>query len=166
MHVAFDEMPYTARLWIYQADRQFSKDEKINIQAETASFLEEWTAHGADLSSSHTILYDQFLIIAVDQNLVMASGCSIDKQVQFVQALGQKLGINFMDRTKVAFLSDSNGSGQKEILTAPLNELKERVTNGAVKADTLTFNNLIETKAQLGAQWIVPASASWMKRYF
>src|SRR5690606_19391055 len=156
MHVAFDEMPDTARLWIYQADRQFNKDEKTYIQAETASFLEEWTAHGADLSSSHTILYDQFLVIAADQNLVMASGCSIDKQVQFVQDLGQKLSINFMDRTKVAFLFESNGSGRKEIFMAPLNELKQKVTNGDIKADTLTFNNLIDTKAQLNAQWVVP----------
>lgn len=165
MHVAFEEMPETARLWIYQADRPFTEKEKEYVQSETAAFLEAWAAHGADLSSSHTILYDQFLIIAVDQDIVMASGCSIDKQVQFVQALGLKLTINFMDRTKVAFLSEDNGSLNK-IKMASLNELKQKVANGDIKSDTLTFNNLIDTKAQLDAQWIIPASNSWMKRYF
>ena len=165
MHVAFEEMPETARLWIYQADRPFTEEEIKFVQSETAAFLETWAAHGADLSSSYTILYDQFLVIAVDQDIVMASGCSIDKQVQFVQALGQRLTINFMDRTKVAFLSESNGS-DKKIKMAPLNELKQKVNSGDIKADTLTFNNLVETKAQLDAQWIVPASDSWMRRYF
>ena len=58
MHVAFEEMPETARLWIYQADRPFTEKEKEYVQSETAAFLEAWAAHGADLSSSHTILYD------------------------------------------------------------------------------------------------------------
>ncbi len=165
MHIDFDEMPDTARLWIYQADRPFTEEEKNFIQSETAAFLEEWTAHGADLSSSYTILYDQFLIIAVDQDMVMASGCSIDKQVQFVQGLGQQLGINLMDRAKVAFVSESNGSGKKIMMTS-ISELKQKVNSGDIKADTLTFNNLIDTKAQLDGHWIVPASNSWMKRYF
>lgn len=165
MHIAFDEMPDTSRIWIYQADRPFTEEEKNSIESSTAAFLEVWTAHGADLSSSYSILHDQFLVVAVDQDMVMASGCSIDKQVQFVQDLGQKLGINFMDRTKVAFISEGNGSG-KEIMMASLNELKQKVGSGDIKPDTLTFNNLIDTKAQLDAQWVIPASDSWMKRYF
>lgn len=167
MHIPFEEMPDNARLWIYQADRQLTESEEIYIKNETASFLEGWAAHGAGLNSSYTIAYHQFLIIAVDEAMVKASGCSIDKQVQFIQALGQNLLINFMDRTKIAFLLEHDTHAeQKEVVIAPLNELKQKVVAGNIKENTLTFNNLIETKAQLKQNWIVPASDSWLKRYF
>src|SRR5699024_5816445 len=152
MHIDFDKMPDNARLWIYQADRQLTQSEEAYIQKETASFLEEWAAHGAGLNSSYKIFYDQFLVIAVDEAMVKASGCSIDKQVQFVQALGKSLLINFMDRSKIAFLVDHDPT-QKKVLLTSLNEIKHNVVEGNIQTDTLTFNNLIDTKAQLKENW-------------
>lgn len=166
MNIEFEKMPDNSRLWIYQADRQLSEKEALFIKNNADLFLEEWAAHGAGLNASSVILYNQFLIIAVDEAMVKASGCSIDKQVQFVQALGNELFINFMDRTKVAFLESKNTPGEKEIFMTSLSDVKKRITEGIINSNTLTFNNLVQTKAQLQDTWIVPAEDSWLKRYF
>lgn len=166
MNIPFEMMPDNSRIWIYQADRQFSPKETEFVKHNTDAFLNEWAAHGAGLNASSTILYNQFLVIAVDEAVVKASGCSIDKQFHFVQALGKELLINFMDRSIIAFLDQKELSAEGEIFTANMSDIKKHVAEGVINTDTLTFNNLIETKAQLKNRWIVSASESWLKRYF
>lgn len=166
MNIEFEKMPEDSRLWIYQADRQLSAEEALFVKNNTDLFLEEWAAHGAGLNASSVILYNQFLVIAVDEAMVRASGCSIDKQVQFVQELGKELLINFMDRTKIAFLEKESPAGEKEIFTTSLTDIKRKIEEGIIHSDTLTFNNLVQTKAQLQGAWIVSAEDSWLKRYF
>ena len=165
MHIPFDKMPDSARLWIYQSDGPMTEKEEEQIKDYTASFLEEWAAHGAGLNSSYQILYKQFLIIAVDEAVVSASGCSIDKQVQFIQAIGDKFSLNFLDRTKVAFLKQNDHS-EPQIILSSLQEVKGKVAAGEINRETPTFNNLINAKAELDNNWIVPATDTWLKRYF
>lgn len=166
MNIPFEMMPDNSRIWIYQADRQLSAQEREFVKENIEAFLNEWAAHGSGLNASSTILYNQFLVIAVDEAVVKASGCSIDKQLHFVQALGKELQINFMDRSIIAFLDQKQLSTEGEIFTANMSDIKKHVADGVIKTDTLTFNNLIETKAQLTNRWIVSANESWLKRYF
>ncbi|OUW72803.1 MAG: ABC transporter ATPase, partial [Flavobacteriaceae bacterium TMED204] len=49
MKVPFDQLPDTARVWIYPANRSFSEDEIAEIKEKAEVFLEQWTAHGAHL---------------------------------------------------------------------------------------------------------------------
>jgi hypothetical protein len=46
-----------------------------------------------------------------------------------------------------------------------LGELKQKFASGTLKADTLAFNNLITTKAELAEKWVAPAAETWLKRY-
>ena len=163
MNVPFEEMPDNARIWIYQADRPLSKPEEAFIKEQTDLFLQDWAAHGAGLHASFTILYSQFLIIAVDEAMVRASGCSIDKQVRFIQELEKELLLNFMDRTKVAFLQAD--PADNAVVTTTLTEIKNKVADGQIHPKTLTFNNLVQTKGQLEEGWIIAAEDSWLKRY-
>lgn len=164
MNVPFEEMPGSARIWIYQADRALSEQEKAFINSHTDSFLQDWAAHGAGLNASYTILYDQFLVIAVDEAMVKASGCSIDKQVRFIQELEKELLVSFMDRTKVAFLPNDEAPAGS-VVTTTLNDIKNKVAEGKIHAKTLTFNNLVQTKGELEEGWIVATEDSWLKRY-
>ena len=160
MFVAFDEMPEESRIWIYQADRSFSDTEVEDIIAKCKDFLTQWSAHGAGLKSSAKLLYNRFLIICVDEKQAMASGCSIDSSVHFVQALGNELKVDFFNRTKVAFLDNGR------IIVETLKDIRDNQFNNSITGSTITFNNLVQSKADLKSRWLVPVSESWMDRYF
>ena len=87
MLVNFDTLPETARIWIYQCNRSFSDSELEEISKKTSVFLEEWAAHGADLQAGFEIKYKRFIVIALDQKINAATGCSIDASVKFIQDL-------------------------------------------------------------------------------
>ena len=78
MHVPFEKQPKSARVWIYQADRALKYQESRFIEKNAKAFCEQWAAHGVALKSSFKILHNRFLILAVDEQANMASGCSID----------------------------------------------------------------------------------------
>ena len=54
-------------------------------------FIEAWTAHGKDLQAGYKIVYKRFIVIALNQNLNNATGCSIDASVHFIQAIRKRL---------------------------------------------------------------------------
>lgn len=160
MHLPFNQLPKSARVWIYQSSRDLNDVEVGSISVELTSFCDGWSAHGAGLRSSFQILYNRFIIIAVDEVHNMATGCSIDSSVNQVKFLENKYGLNLMDRTQVAFMVDN------ELYVESLSAIKEKVSEGVISAGTKTFNNLVETVGDFDAGWMITASNSWLKRYF
>ncbi|WP_109833081.1 hypothetical protein [Reichenbachiella versicolor] len=160
MLVAFEELPETARVWVYQANRKLTKEEQSSIDIKSSQFLEQWAAHGAPLKSSFQILHDQFLVISVDEGFNAASGCSIDSSVGLIRDLQSEFSIDFFDRTKICFLKDN------EVFGAPMTELKSLIADGQIEDSTLTFNNLVQNIQEFKNNWVVPAKESWIKRYF
>ena len=159
MFVPFDSLPPTSRLWIYQADRKFSPEERAIIESKLKLFTDGWAAHGHPLRSSFQIAYDQFIILAADEALQTASGCSIDDSVRFVQDLGSQLGVDFFNRNLIAFKEASG------IRLIRLTELRQKLAEGAWSASSLTFNNLVNQKSGLETDWVIPSSSSWLSRY-
>lgn len=160
MQVSFEKISENARLWIYQSDRKLTPAEIELLNRELSDFIAKWAAHGADLQASHTIMHSQFVVIAVDEAANMATGCSIDSSVHKMQELSKKLGVDFFDRTKIAFILND------EIFLESLSNLKSKVDEGIIKEDTPVFNNLVKNKKELETSWVVPAKQSWMSRYF
>lgn len=160
MLAKFSELPETARVWIYQADGLLTGAQIELIEAESAKFCNQWAAHGTPLHSSFKVLHQKFLVLAVDEGYNNASGCSIDSSVRFVQGLQSALGVNFFDRTKVAFLINDH------IYTTELKSIKNEIVDGKIEANTLTFNLQAQNLAEFNNSWLVPAQSSWMKRYF
>ena len=70
MIVDFQTLPETARIWIYQCNRSFSEEEILDISKKLQTFLEGWTAHGADLKAAFEFKYKRFIIIGLDQEKV------------------------------------------------------------------------------------------------
>ncbi len=156
----FDNISDQARVWIYQADRPIDTEEKNVIIKETEAFLSQWAAHGSALQAAGDLLFDHFLVICIDESFQMASGCSIDSSVRFVQELGQKLSIDFFKRTNLAFEVEHG----IELIEMP--QLKGQIEAGVVNPDSVFFDNNIQNKAQLVNQWRIKAGESWLKRYF
>ena len=160
MLVAFKDLPETARVWIYQSDNSFESDQVNFLKERAIAFCNQWSAHSTPLKSAYKILHNKFLVLAVDEDFNDASGCSIDASVRFVRQVAEELGINFFDRSQVAFLIDDN------VYTSGLQSIKDEISSGKIAPETLTFNLQAQNVAEFEKNWLVPAQESWMKRYF
>ena len=160
MFVPFQEMPKDSRVWIYQADRPLTPQEAKNVEENTKQFLEQWSAHGQGLRCSRTLLHDRFLVISVDENHHSASGCSIDSSVHFVTELGKHLGIDWFNRSKIAFVVNN------EVFIENQKDLKQKIAEGKINSETLTFNNLVTNIEEFEKHWLIPAGNSWLGRFF
>jgi hypothetical protein len=159
MLIPFENMPKTSRIWIYQANRNFSETEIQKISSVLLIKMEAWAAHGASLLSAFNIFHNRFVVVALDENQNAASGCSIDASTHWFKELGADLNINFFDRS-IAYMFDN------EIHTVDLLGVKKAVSDEMISAETITFNNLINTLGDFEQNWKVPASKSWLKKYF
>ncbi|KYG83871.1 hypothetical protein [Roseivirga echinicomitans] len=156
----FNSLSENSRTWVYQANRKLTASDKEKCLSQLDAFLNQWAAHGNDLMASGIIKYDYFLIISTDESFNMASGCSIDTQVRFMQQLSSELGIDFFQRTNIAFLINN------EVELVSLGQIKIEVEKGRISSQTLFFDNTIQTKSQLDNNWCVEAGKTWLNRYF
>ncbi len=160
MLINFNDLPESSRVWIYQSSELLNEKQIAYIEQEAARFCNQWAAHGVPLQSAFKVLHDKFLILAVDEGANAASGCSIDASVRFVKAIEGQLGLNFFDRSQVAFLIDNH------VYTTDLGSIKNEISDGKIAADTLTFNIQAQNLAEFNQKWLLPVQESWMKRYF
>lgn len=157
MYSPFSSMPAHSRVWVYQADRLLTNPEVELITENLKTFLENWTAHDQALLASYEIRYNRFIILMIDEKQAAASGCSIDKSVHFIRKLEQELKLSFMNRMLFTFRRGAD----VEVLTRDIFEKK--IATGEITADTIVFNNLIQSKADLETNWEVPLKESWHK---
>ena len=64
MRIHFDEMPENARLWVYQANKPFDDQQEAVIREKLEAFLDQWAAHGAELTTAYEILYQRVLCLS------------------------------------------------------------------------------------------------------
>ncbi|MFT6749179.1 MAG: hypothetical protein ACI9XR_002407 [Flavobacterium sp.] len=160
MFIPFNDLPLNSKIWIYQSSRKFTEAEMEEIQNGLLQFLSEWEAHGTSLESSFQIHYNRFIILAVNQEVQQATGCSIDKSVGFIQNLEQKYEIDLLDKMNVAFK-------QGEFITyKTLLEFKKLAKDKSVSENTIVFNNLVNTIEEFQEAWEIPAAESWHSRFF
>jgi len=150
----------SSKVWIYQADREFSYDELDVAREHIQNFLSTWTSHNAELHTYGNIFHRRFLAIFVDESQSTgASGCSIDKSVHFVQTLGQELGIDFFNRRLYSFFKN-----EEDIETLSEEDFSLAYANGKVLNSTLVFDNLVKDKEGFIKNWIRPLDQTWIKR--
>ena len=159
MLIPFTDLPDQARVWIYQASRPFSKEEKTDVILEIEAFLKQWAAHGSDLVTSYEIPYDRFIVIGLNEEVQGATGCSIDSSVRFIQTLEAKYQIELLDKMNV-----THKEGDK-LLYTPLKEFRSLAKKRKVSSNTIVFNNLVVDKAEYTSHWEVPVGQSWHSRF-
>lgn len=160
MYIPFDNLPEDSKIWIYQSNRKFSDEEFKEIETDLKSFLESWSSHGTSLASSYQLKYNRFIILAVNQEVQAATGCSIDSSVAFIQGLEQKYNVDLLDKMNVTF---KNG---EFIAHKSLLEFKKMAKEKAVTENTIVFNNLVNTIQEFNESWEVPVLDSWHSRFF
>ena len=159
MKTPFDKLTDNARIWIYPSSRKLSDSEVEEIKILCTEFTNKWTSHNASLLASVDIPYNRFIIIGLETNFNIASGCSIDSSVHFIQSLEKKYNIILLDKMNVTFK-------QGEYLTyKSLNDFKNMAKKGSVNVDTIVFNNLVNDIAGYRSEWEIPMKDSWHSRF-
>lgn len=159
MFTAYNNLPNNARVWIYQSDREFTIEEVEHISAKAILFIDQWTRHGDDLKGSFTIKYNQFLVLAVDESFNNVSGCSIDASVRFVQELEKELQLDLMNKMNISFKDGEN------INIVKLSDFQDFAKSKKITAETVVFNNMVNTKEDFETNWEVTANKSWHARF-
>ena len=104
----FPQLPDTSRVWLYVSDRPFDATESNYIQDALSDFTQnKWATHGTKLMASGSVLMNQLVVLAVDEEVMNASGCSIDSSVRLMKQLGTELKVDFFNRLFVLISKES-----------------------------------------------------------
>ncbi len=160
MLVDFNTLPDSARIWVFQSNKTIELDKKDILKNRLTTFCQNWVSHNHTLHSSFKILYDKFIVLAIDESVSDISGCSIDKSVNLLKELEVELDISLLDKSLISFKSNET------IATIILQDLKNKVEAGVITEDTIVFNTLVNNKSGLATEFETLAKNTWMKRYF
>lgn len=156
---SIDQFPEEGRIWVYQSPRSFTQKEKEIIHSILTPFVGQWAAHGQPLTATYELLYEQFIAIAVNEAHHSATGCSIDSSVAAIRQIGQRLGLDLLDKGQVGYLVGG------EVRVLPFQKVKSAVAEEEISPDTTIFDNSVATVGQWKEAWKVPASRTWIGRF-
>src|SRR5215207_10368037 len=149
-----DSFDKNSRVWVYQSSRLFSLSEALEIETLLNRFCSGWHSHGADVEAYCNLFFGQFVVLMADERKAGVSGCSTDSSVRFIKDLGEKFGVDFFNRTNLAFVV------KEKIQLLPMSQLSYAAQNFFIDGNTLYFNNLVQTKKELEENWIIPIKDS------
>lgn len=153
------DLPDHARVWVYKTARDLSHAEQNLVRDRGIAFTSTWAAHGAPLDATVEVLHDRFVVVAVDEEQAMASGCSIDKSVGFIKQLEYDLNLMLTDRMIVVY------EVAGKITSCRLQELPQLLTDGTITAETMVYDDLVHTLGDLRTRFRMPLRSTWLERY-
>jgi hypothetical protein len=146
----------SSRVWIYQSNRLFSISEALEIEETLERFVSEWKSHGTPVTGYANLFFGQFIILMADESASGVSGCSTDSSVHLIKQIEQQYKVNLFDRLLLAF------AVEEKLQMIPMSQLNYAAENNFINADTLYFNNIVQTKEELENKWIIPVKDSWL----
>jgi len=149
-----------SRVWIYQSDRKFTSVEENQILNKLAAFTNQWKAHGNELLAKAEIRYGFFIILTVDETQAGVTGCSIDSSVRLIKEIENEYHVDLFNRFNIAYRVDD------EVKVQGKEDFETLVNIKQVTPETIVFNNMVQTLADLDAKWEVPFKNSWHSSVF
>jgi hypothetical protein len=157
-HLLDKDFSPDSRVWIYQSSRLFSLSEAFAIEDKLNDFTTNWLSHGIPVKGAGYLFFGQFIILMADERATGVSGCSTDSSVHLIKDIEQKFGVDMFDRTTLAFVV------KDKVQLLPLSQLQYAFDNRFIDSHTLYFNNIVQTKAELENNWIIPIRDSWLSK--
>lgn len=148
----------TSRVWMYQNEAAIPAETIIAIKEELMGFAIQWQSHSQQMTALGDVIFDRFLVLVADESSVGAGGCSIDSSVHFFKNLEQKYALNLMDRMLFSYRDGEN------INTVPREEFAKLYAEGQINDETIVFDTLVKTKADLEQHFEKALGESWHKR--
>ena len=152
----FQNLPDSARVWVYGADREIDKTASARLLAESDAFLKQWKAHGVELTSARDWSDDRFLSIAVDQEQEGASGCSIDVLFRTLKGLEPDIGARLVTSGLVYFRGRDG-----RIRAVTRDEFSHLAAKGEIGLDSEVFDLSVTTLGEWRGRFRSRAGDSW-----
>ncbi|HKC68427.1 MAG TPA: ABC transporter ATPase [Bacteroidia bacterium] len=149
----------TNRVWVYLSNKPFDEQIENNLKTDVQNFLSGWNAHGKALMASAEILHHHFIIIKADEEQYSASGCSIDKQFQFIKETEKKYNLNLLDRLLVAYKKDNS------VFVAHSSKIPQLLADGVVNENTIVFNTTLANEDEFKTAFEIPLKQSWLNKF-
>lgn len=153
-----NNLPASSRVWIYQSNRMLSNEETAKAQDIINTFLPNWKSHGKELEAAIELYHNLFIVVFANEAAEVPSGCSIDSSVGMIKQIQIALNIDLFDRLTTAYIQDG------KIILCKLFQFEDKLKSGEVNANTLVFNNLVDSKDKLLSSWLVPMKDSWHRQ--
>ena len=152
MLVNFNTIPEESRIWIYASPRKLSNDQQNYITNFLSTHIQNWEAHKVPLTAAVTILENHFIVIALDEGINTASGCSIDTLQHKIQELEQYLSVSLTNRLNIFCLLD----GMIDcVSSSKLSDIADK--------ETLFYDLTIQKKSDLNS-YLKPIKEGWCSR--
>lgn len=143
----FPQLPASSKVWIYQSQTEIPMELQSELQSKLNLFISGWAAHGKELFGDATILENYFIVLAVDESKIRASGCSIDTSVHFMKQLAHNYNLELFNRLNVLIETEGN----KSIV---------HFSNLSKYSNSFVYNPLIQSLDELRTNWKVRVSES------
>jgi len=155
-HLLSAEFHPQSRVWIYQSNRLFSMNEALAIEDILNDFVNKWKSHGAAVKGAAHLFFGQFIVLIADNTDEALCGSTMDSSLRLIKEIEKQFGVSLLDRNMLAFMV------KDKVELLPLSQLNYAISNGFINNETLYFNNLAMTKAELEDKWIIPVNKSWL----
>ncbi|MFL5510135.1 MAG: hypothetical protein ACJ79J_11165 [Gemmatimonadaceae bacterium] len=157
--VEFNGLPDDSRAWVFGSDRTLDVDQAKTLMSAVDAFLQQWKAHGAELTVGRDWRDGRFLTIAVDQSTAGASGCSIDGLFRALKSLEPKLGAS-MVTSGLIFYKDATGAVQ----SVDRERFTELGVSGKVGPETRVYDTTVTSLAEWRGRFESALKGSWHAR--
>ena len=152
----WSDMSENARVWVFTADRWMDDKDLEVLSHEMTSFTGDWKAHQVDLKAGWLCWKGRVLLVAVDEEIQEATGCSIDALTHCMQSVGMKMGIDWFNRMQVIHQMGSN-----DWVQTPMHEFWALRKAGRVQDSDFVINALAKTKGDWQTTGIQQFKDSW-----
>jgi hypothetical protein len=154
--VNFNELPDSARIWVYGADRDLNDEQSGKMLAAVDEFLSQWAAHGVPLHTARRWDDNRFLTIGVDSTKEGASGCSIDVLYRALKALEQSVGACVVT-SGLVYYRDREG----KIQSVTRDAFSNLATRGEIDGDTEVYDLSVTSLNEWRSRFKSRAADSW-----
>ena len=93
-----------SRVWIYQSNRAFTKQEILQIEEHMQKFIKEWKSHGTSVMGYAHLFFERFIVLMVDKTSTNAAGFSTYSAVRFIKNIERDFEVDLFDRLMLAFI--------------------------------------------------------------
>ena len=159
MYTGFEKLNKSSKVWVFQSSFEIPESLLDNISNDSKDFLNQLNSHGNSLKGSFKLIYNHFLVIAVENIQNGISGCSIDTITRFIKNLELRYNLSFFDRLIVKYKEHNN------IKSTSLHEFKSICKTKKISDKITVFNNLVKNIDELDNIWETSIQNTWLKRF-
>lgn len=157
MLVSLLEIHETAKVWVYQSNRNLTVEEVVKIDAIIENFVINWQSHQIPVKGYGKTYYNRFIVFFADETSTLVSGCSIDSSVKVVKQIESEFKITCFDRMQICI------ENENIIESIHFTTIKDAIKSGKINQNSFIFNNLVANKKEWEQNWRQPVLQS---KYF